>query len=115
VADRKGVTAWVPLSALAKTYMFQPGHPKVPPWAREARIVGREGDALAIQYRGKGKWTQQTARWFQTAPIAPEMKTQSWWTKTGQWGPTVLPESVVGPVAMSRPSGLGSRLLSLLR
>lgn len=99
----------VPLRTLARVFMFEPGHPRVPPEARYVRQVRRENGTLVLDYfdAEKKKIGRGTARWVQTGPISPNFKTQPWWTKTAYWGPIVTPESEVGPVPMATPPSLG--------
>lgn len=103
----------VPLSMLSKVYMFAPGHPRLPKETRYARVVQSRDDGTlvldAFDAR-KRKLGRIEAKWFQTAPVAPQMKTPMWWTKTGYFGPMVTPESEVGPVPMAPPPALGSLL-----
>lgn len=110
---RSGPGPIVPLSALAKTYMFTPGHPRLPKGSRYAQIVESRPDGTMIidAFDAKKKKIGRVeAKWFQTAPVAPPMETQVWWTKTGYFGPLITPESQVGPVPMAPPPAIGSLL-----
>ena len=120
VADRAGPAPIVPLRTIAMTYVFAPGHPKVPKGATHARVLGRGGGKLTMEFYRPGRGGElkslgkRKAKWFQTGPVSPSFKTQPWWTKTGYWGPMITPESVVRPVEMSRPSALGL-LMAMVR
>lgn len=95
----------VPLRTLAQLYMFEPGHPRVPAGATHVRVVSRRGAALVLDFfDAKGRCLGRVeAKWAQTGPVAPNFKTQPWWTTTAYWGPVVTPEAEVGPVRMARP------------
>lgn len=99
----------VPLRVLAQVYMFAPGHPRVPRGAAYVRVARRDNGVLVLDWydRQKRPIERTKAKWTQTAPIAPPQKTQVWWTRTAYWGPTITPESEVGPVPMARPPTLG--------
>lgn len=99
-----GAGPMVPVSTLAKVYMFAPGHPALPPRTAFVRVLKRHRDGrieIAAFDGQKRSLGTVVARWVQTAPVATPMKTQPWWTKTGYWGPLVTPESEVGPVPMA--------------
>lgn len=113
VAQKSAPGPIVPLSTLAKVYMFAPGHPKLPKRSRYARVIATRPDGTmtieAFDAKRK-KLGRVDAKWTQTGPVSPQMKTQVWWTKTGYFGPLVTPESEVGPVSMAPPPGIGSLL-----
>lgn len=103
----------VPLSTLARVYMFAPGHPRLPKGTRYAQVIETRPDGTlvidAFDDRKK-KLGRIEAKYFQTGPVATGMQSPVWWTKTGYFGPIITPESQVGPVPLPPPPAIGSLL-----
>lgn len=108
VPAQKPPTRLIPVSELARFALWKSGYPMVPRGAAYWRVVKAQSIPLGKLwikfYDGRGLPMGVVVQyWMGHRPVAPEMKTPMVYTETGQWGPTVTPESEVGPVDVAFP------------
>lgn len=94
--------------SLAKLALWKSGYPIVPNNAVYCRVIKARAipiGKLWIEFydRQKRPIGVVLQHWMGHRPVAPYMKTPMVYTETGQWGPTVTPESEVGPVNVAFP------------
>lgn len=99
------VTDRLSMHVLAEMVLWSPGYPRVPKKARSFQLVKVRGNKLWTRFfDAKGRELGVVRqKWDSARPVQPGTKTQMVYKWGNAWGPSVTPESEVGPVPVAFP------------